>query len=368
MVEKFHDITFDHGTHDKLKLFKASLSRWLVVVINDRYFEGPIQIFDLFSGPGCDVDGTSGSPLIICELIAGNSTRLLKSGKKVVIIFNDSNVKKIKELQERLSSFDFNGVSVKIQYFGESFKSVINELLPQMRIKNSFNYVFLDQFGVTEVNGDLFKIMCSIPRVDLLFFMATSFLKRFANTGCFSEVDFIDMKKLLKLPSHLVHRAVAEDFSKLVPTGQEYYMAPFSLKKGPNLYGLIFGSSHIKGLRQFNEACWKVSQLIGDANWITEEEKHLESEQLSLFEDANRPNRLNAFERDLECAIISKELTNNREIYLFTITKGFMPKHAKDVWKNMVNSKKVVNVKRFPINDDVWKKHKELVSIELCHE
>ncbi len=365
MVKQFHETSFDQPTLDKLALFEASFTRWLAVAANNKDFNGPIQIFDLFSGPGCDAGGIPGSPLIICKVIASFSKMLIENSKKIVLVFNDKCEKKIAELEAKLESYNFLEVPVDVQFHNSEFKDLIGGLIPRLKVEKSFNYVFLDQFGVDEVNDSLFKILYSIPRVDLLFFIAASFLTRFGTTKYFTSVGFIEAEKLRNLPSHELLRGIAGKFKKLVPKDKDYFMAPFSLKKGANVYGLIFGSSHIKGLIQFNEACWKVSKLTGNTNWVTKDEKHLESEQQSYFDNVNQTNRLSMFEKEMEKEILNKHLCDNLDIFYFTVIRGFKLKHAKDLWKKLHKAQKVVDVKPFPLNNDLWKKQEQPVKIAL---
>jgi three-Cys-motif partner protein len=57
---------FDESTCEKLGLYREYLREWLPVFIHNQHIDS-IQVFDFFTGPGRDIDGTSGSPLITCE-------------------------------------------------------------------------------------------------------------------------------------------------------------------------------------------------------------------------------------------------------------------------------------------------------------
>lgn len=60
--------------------------------------------------------------------------------------------------------------------------------------------------------------------------------------------DHPSIRKYLDLgkpeDSHDAHRSVVDHFRQWVPTHSDYYVAPFSIKKGSNVYGLVFGSGH----------------------------------------------------------------------------------------------------------------------------
>ena len=64
-VRNLHQKPFDEGTRDKLKLYREYLCEWLPVFINGSSVD-ILQIFDFFAGPGFDVNGNPGSPVITC--------------------------------------------------------------------------------------------------------------------------------------------------------------------------------------------------------------------------------------------------------------------------------------------------------------
>ena len=64
-VRNLHQKPFDEGTRDKLELYREYLREWLPVFINGSSVD-ILQIFDFFAGPGFDVDGNPGSPVITC--------------------------------------------------------------------------------------------------------------------------------------------------------------------------------------------------------------------------------------------------------------------------------------------------------------
>ena len=70
-----HDKPFDESTKDKLDLYRDYLREWLPVFIHSHFVD-TIQIFDFFAGPGTDLAGNPGSPVITCDEIR---TALLSS-------------------------------------------------------------------------------------------------------------------------------------------------------------------------------------------------------------------------------------------------------------------------------------------------
>ena len=65
-----HSEPFDEATLVKLDLYRRYVRAWLPVFLNSPKLKvDKIQIFDFFAGPGRDVNGKSGSPLIALEEI-----------------------------------------------------------------------------------------------------------------------------------------------------------------------------------------------------------------------------------------------------------------------------------------------------------
>jgi len=104
----------------------------------------------------------------------------------------------------------------------------------------------------------------------------------------------------------------------------DYYLAPFSIRKGPNVYGLVFGSRHPRGIDKFLQVAWKHS-LGGEANFDIDED-FLIKNQYDLFTGyVEKSKKIGIFEKELKELILSKKLITNKQIYIFTITQGFLP-------------------------------------------
>lgn len=92
-----HKKLFDESTKDKLDLYRQYLREWLPVFIHAPFIE-TLQIFDFFAGPGMDLDGNPGSPMITCDEIR---TALPSSSDKhfeIKAFFNEYDADKFKDL------------------------------------------------------------------------------------------------------------------------------------------------------------------------------------------------------------------------------------------------------------------------------
>ncbi|MBC7382803.1 MAG: hypothetical protein H7296_07375 [Bacteroidia bacterium] len=148
-----------------------------------------------------------------------------------------------------------------------------------------------------------------------------------------------------KTPHYKIHKLVLNHFRELVPKQKKYYLSSFSLKKGSNIYGLIFGSGHPLGIEKFIDTCWKIDPERGEANYDIDEE-NISQSQFNLFtNELSRPNRLMSFEHALESKILSQEITSDKDIYLFRILYGFKEAHVKKVINKLIASNKLEGCK-----------------------
>lgn len=95
--------------------------------------------------------------------------------------------------------------------------------------------------------------MVNFPRTDFIFFISSSFIKRFKEHPNTKEhIDTQQIKFDESQPKEC-HRIIADYFKKLVPEDKEYYVHHFTIHKENtgNYYGLIFGTNQalIKSIR-----------------------------------------------------------------------------------------------------------------------
>ena len=165
------------------------------------------------------------------------------------------------------------------------------------------------------------------PHTDFLFFISSAIFGRLGDHPSIRK--YLDLGKQ---DSYGAHRAVVNHFRQWVPSGVDYYLAPFSIKKGANVYGLVFGSGHLRGMEKFLRVAWKLDPLIGEANFDIDREG-LSSQQLNLFNE--RPTKVTAFEADLRDGILSRALRTEGDVYRFCISNAFTPSHAEPVIKEL---------------------------------
>jgi three-Cys-motif partner protein len=323
---------FDDGTLFKLKIFKDYFKEWLpVFVSSNKPIWKKVQIFDLFAGMGKDSNGVLGSPLIILEELNKWKLTIETNGIDIKVILNEYKQKYYETLQNNLKdSLVKDGYELEL--YNDEFKTIFNQYLKSM--EESANFLFLDQNGIKQITEEVFQSIINLKQTDFLFFISSSFIRRFGDSDSFQKYLKITKQDLEGKSNYHIHRIVLEYYRSLVPKGVIYYLAPFTIKKPADIYGLIFGSNHIYGLEKFLTVCWKHDRLTGEANFDIDNEK-IDLQKPSLFEQYNIPKKIQLFEMSLRVNIMRGVLATDLDVYTYTLEDGFLPKHANKVLTSM---------------------------------
>lgn len=340
MARDIHTKPFDEGTKVKLALYESYIKEWLPVFLRKSARYQNVNVFDFFSGPGQDETGCKGSPLITVDLLQPYLSNIIESKQKVTLFFNDNRKKKIKTLQEHISALNLETLPFEVECTSKEFDDAFNKYLPKMFVASTANFLFLDQNGIKHITDEVFSQIIDLPVTDFLFFTSSSTLSRFT--------DHPKIKKYIDIPSHEItasnyyhiHRRILDYYRNLIPADKEYYLAPFSIKKGANIYGLIFGTGHLLGLDKFVSQCWMIDPQTGDSNYDIDQD-NIDPQQQSLFRVYNIPKKVQIFEKELENAILSGELKSNKDIYRFTLTRGIKTSYARNVIRHLIKDDKI---------------------------
>ena len=351
------DSPFDDGTKAKLAVYKNYLEKWLPVFVSrQEIIWDTIQIFDFFSGKGKDEDGIKGSPLITIEIVNSFCNYIKPKNLKIRLIFNELNNEYFEALKINISEQN-KSCNYEISLKNQSFKDLFYEEFPKM--KNSANFIFLDQNGIKEITTDIFQKITSLKQTDFLFFISSSFFKRFAKTTEFRNHFPFDPVEIEKTNYYHIHRMVLNYYKGLIPNDRKYHLAPFSIKKNKNIYGLVFGSPHTFGIEKFLSVAWKLDPLTGEANYDIDNEK-ISTNSPYMFEELMIPTKRQFFEQNLEHKILNKSLCSNIEVYSYTLNEGFLLKDANIILKKLRN-KKII----FDFNLITERLHKEINPINI---
>lgn len=330
MSEKFHNKPFDEATKLKLEIFGECFREWLPVFIYNKSVSRA-YIYDFFAGQGQDPEGYPGSPLILLNEAKGMDCEVCNAidGKEIVFGFNDKHM--AKDLKEVVSNQISKCITENCKASNCKYKWAIGDY----EFKDAFNrdnvrailneprfakFVLLDQFGFNQVDEIVFNKLVKSPKTDFIFFIASSFINRFKDHPYVvkyfdtSKIQFTDCKPKER------HRLIAEYFEHLVNL-EEYYIHHFTIKKGSNYYGLIFGTSHTYGMEKFLKVCWKKDEFSGEST----ENNYDDYENNTLFYNPELSNKKENVKKEIIEQVLNGTIKDNISGFKFTLKRRCLP-------------------------------------------
>lgn len=331
-----HAQPFTEETLAKLRIFENYTQEWIPTFVMSGYER--ICIFDFFAGTGYDKVGVSGSPIRILEQIEKNSSILFEKNTKVSVYFNEFAMEKYESLLQACESYIEKSLALttlkstgklNILYYNRDFAELFQELLPI--IKSEASLVFLDQNGIKFIGDDFFIPLTYTQKTDFLYFIASSYANRFKETDEFKK--YLDFKPT---PDEYgscnnIHNELVEYLKQRIPPLSGVKLYPFSIKKGRNIYGIVFGSSHPRGVEKFLRTAWKENPENGEANFDIHND---ELGTIDLFE-GRKLSKIELFQSKFEKEVLNGRIRNNQQAFDFTLDKGHIPQHATDVMKRL---------------------------------
>jgi three-Cys-motif partner protein len=333
-----HEQPFDEGTIAKLEVFEDYAQAWIPTFVMQGI--SPIFIVDFFAGPGYDKNGVAGSPLRILRKLAEQVGNIRAKRVTTVVCFNERDKEKYDLLEAACNTFlsehtDLKGL-VELRLYNEDFESLFPKLLPQ--IQRFPSLVYLDQNGITFLSPKYFLQLETVNRCDFLYFVSASYVWRFGNTKEFKIHLNIDLDEAKRNPYRFIHRSLLEQIMASLPSPTKLRLYPFSIRKGSNIYGIIFGAKHPLAVEKYLDIAWKRDSISGEANFDINEEAL--KDQLGLFE-APKLKKVEAFAKRLEEAVLSGERTNNFEVYEYATPEGHPARHAAEVLRRLKTEGKI---------------------------
>jgi hypothetical protein len=197
------------------------------------------------------------------------------------------------------------------------------------------NLVLMDQFGIKEITPEVVRALLGCRSTDILFFISSSFIRRFIETPEFQVHFKLDPSVLKNVEYSAIHRYICDHYrsalGKLVAL-----VAPFSIRKGVNIYGVIFATRHRLGMEKFLKVCWAMDPSTGEANYNIDNDPAWNGERF-LYPDMNTITKIELFEQSLMNYI--QEMTpTNVELYGFCLEKGFCASKANETLRKLQRS------------------------------
>ena len=344
-AKNHHKEAFDQETLAKLEIFEDYAQAWIPTFVMQGCEE--ICIFDFFAGPGKDIIGVDGSPIRVLKKVRVHIENIFKNKVKVRLFINELDQKKFNQLKSSCSEYLEENPEVKravsIEYFNQNFEELFYELLPIIKSKPSL--VYLDQNGIKYFSPRYIRDLGETSRTDFLYFVSSSFVGRFGDTDEFKRHLKIDLQEIKNRPAKLVHRILVSEIKKDLPSDTALKLYPFSLKKGRNVYGIVFGTSHLRAVDKFLSIAWKRNEVNGEANFDIDDDQ--KKDQLELF--ITHPTKIEAFKQLVRDKILSGEISNNLDLFTFAMEEGHISTHAAECLKNMRKENEVSYDGRSPL-------------------
>lgn len=343
---------FPEATMLKLDIFRRCFREWFPVFVHHPSIK-QIFIYDMFAGSGADSEGNPGSPIILLEEAIGNENQhciaLSKNNKYVAFGFNEKEKEKKdlldktkdKFLQDCASKCSLekcvfsNAIFCRDSSFEEIMK---NEQFGRILENKSYaKFVLLDQYGFSQITKDVFLKLVTSPLTDFIFFISSSFIKRFRDMEAVKA--YIDTNKLdfeERKPKEC-HRIIADYFRNLIPANKEYYIHHFTIQKGTNYYGLIFGTSHTLGMEKFVKVCWMEDENSGESNCNIDNDY----EKGSLFYDPTNTAKKLRIKEELSLLILNGKIESNVDGLKWSLSRGCEPKIFVEVISSLIKQKRI---------------------------
>lgn len=341
--KNLHDTPFDQGTIAKLEIFEDYAEAWIPTFVMRK--RPQICIFDLFAGTGYDKNGVPGSPIRILEKIKYQLQYIFQNNVKVLVYFNEfepdrKSQKKFELLKKSCEEYQANNKdlarAVSVNYYNEDCETLLPKLLPE--INKNPSLVYLDQNGVKFLSNKYLLELEKMKETDFLYFVSSSYINRLGETPEFKTYIDFDLTEAKKSPYKFIHRSIIEQVRRKLPTNTPMKLYPFSIKKGANIYGIIFGASHPLAVDKFLTLSWKRNELNGEANFdIDEDEK---KKQIDLFGNKKLTKR-EKFKENVRNKILTREITNNFDLLEYAYKEAHIGTHAAEVLREMKKNKEV---------------------------
>ena len=355
MAKDIHAHPFSQNTKDKLWLYGEYIKEALPVFLKLSNID-TIRIYDFFAGPGENEYGEAGSPLVAVDAIRYVASGVSTLGKRIHLYFNEKEHDKYLQLQEHAKDMRKLPFLAGVDVENKSFADAFNDMIPELLMPRTANIIFIDQYGLKEVTRSIFETLASLPFTDFMFFLSSSFASRFSTDekAIWRHLPPVPDSVKENIEHKNVHRILAAAYNQWIPSNATCYLGNFSFKKDANIYGLVFGSGDPLGLLKFLGKAWKLAEeYCGQADYDIDGDHPIKG-QMFLMPEFSKPTKLRRFKDDLLDGILSHKLSTNKDIFLFSISYGVLPKHAHSALSELIHEN-MIPKQSLHVGYDAWK-------------
>jgi len=225
---------------------------------------------------------------------------------------------------------NFKQEEFKDVFQNDKFQSILNN-------GNYGKFILLDQYGFSQVDEDIFLKLVNAPKTDFIFFVSSSFIKRFNNHPYTKQYFDTNRIHFDEAQPKECHRLIAQYYRDIIPDDKDYYLHHFTIQKGANYWGLIFGTNHSLGMEKFLKICWEKDNLSGESNCNINND----FQTGSLFYNENTTIKKQTLELDIQDRILTGKILDNKSGLKYALKKGCLPELFTLVVKRLESEKKI---------------------------
>jgi len=346
-IKNLHEKPFDEGTITKLEIFENYAREWLPTFIMSNQKE--LWIFDFFAGVGYDKNGVAGSPIRILQQIKNQIGNIFQKKTKINVCFNEYNKQKYEQLQQSCNKYisdnsELLRLDINLQFRNADVAELFPKTLPL--IKKYPSLLYLDQNGMKFLADSYICDLEKTTTTDFLYFLSSSYFFRFGNTKGFQSNMQIDIERAKQNPYKYIHKSILEQLREKLPLNTKLSLYPFTIKKNVNVYGIIFGASHLRAVDKFLKTAWEKNNTNGEANFDIDDDSS--KSQLDIF-DGKKLTKIESFKQNVREDILIGRIKTNKDVYNFTLKQGHIPSHAADEVMLMKKEKLIHYAEKSPL-------------------
>jgi len=240
------------------------------------------------------------------------------------IVFHDTDTACVEsmasQLGESVHTKDGRG-SASVRYFSQSFAELQSSLL-SLQHNRSANLIFLDQDAAANSGDEKLRDLHQLRSCDLLIFVSSNWYQKFSESNEAESWGMAGIDIASARYSH-VHRFISSYFRTLV--GHDCFVAPFSLKANSGINTLLFVTHNPLRLEKFLKVAWHKDPFISHKNFDLYDEE-ISRQRLALI----GARKVVEFQKELMACLECGKFRSDRDIYLYTLQRGFLGRHAAD--------------------------------------
>lgn len=315
-------------TAAKIEFYQDYIEGYLIKLL---IVFGKCFIADLFCGAGKN-GNEQGSPLVLIDRAEYILTAPKLQNPQIYILFNDKDKNNVQGLEIELKSVKRNENINIFSVQNKIFKDILLEVLTQCRHKIIPKFFLLDPFTYSDIKMKHLKKIMSMRNTEILLFLPTFHAYRFAGdeklkkdhkTRIFIE-EFTD--------KGIYNYENVDDFMKSIKNKLRQklnldFVRPILLDDGSRKNSLFLLTKSQEGMMLMNKIALKKSE---DGKGL-----NVKNSGQKTFFGTEGTSKFELFALDLINEIKKQGQMTNSEIIKFTTIEEFLPKHAKDVLKDL---------------------------------